>query len=99
MGPETHAPQAARASLGGKATLHFWVSDGYGDARATVRIRDARGRVVKSHVFGWVASGVEQKWRFRCTLPRGAYSFSVYAVDVAGNRQGNVARNALRVGP
>jgi hypothetical protein len=97
VGPRTRAPQAALAWAGGKVTLHFRVSDGYGDARPTVRIRDARGRVVKSRVFDWVTSGVEQTWRFRCTLPRGTYRFSVYAVDVAGNHQGNVAHNTLTV--
>ena len=97
VGPETHAPQAARASVGGKATLRFWVADGYGDARPTVKVRDARGRVVKSRKFDWVTSGVEQTWRFRCALPRGTYRFFVYAVDVAGNQQGNVASNTLKV--
>ena len=99
VGPETHAPQAARASAGGQATLRFRVSDSFGDARPTVKIRDAHGRVVKARVFDWVASGVAQKWAFRCTLPRGAYRFSVYALDVAGNRQGNVASNTLTVRP
>jgi len=97
VGPETHAPKAARASVGGKVTLHFWVSDGYGGARPTIKIRDARGRVVRSREFDWVTSGAEQTWTFRCTLPRGTYRFSVYAVDVAGNHQGNVASNTLRV--
>ena len=99
VGPETHAPQAVRASVGGLVTLRFSVSDGLGDARATVRIKDARGRVVKSRVFAWEASDSDQTWTFRCTLPRGAYRFSVYAVDVAGNRQGNVASNTLTVRP
>ena len=97
VGPETHAPQAARASVGGTATLRFQVSDGYGDARPTIRIRDARGRLVKSRQFDWVTSGAEQTWTFRCMLPRGAYRFFVYAVDGAGNHQGNVARNRLKV--
>jgi len=97
VGPETHAPKAAGAGVGGRATLHFWVSDGYGDARPTIKIRDARGRVVKSREFDWVTSGAEQTWTFRCRLPRGAYRFSVYAVDVAGNHQGNVASNTLKV--
>jgi len=97
VGPETHAPQAARASVGGRATLRFRVSDGYGDARPTIRIRDAHGRVVKSRQCDWVTSGAGQTWTFRCTLPRGAYRFSVYAIDAAGNRQGNVASNKLKV--
>jgi photosystem II stability/assembly factor-like uncharacterized protein len=97
VGPETRAPKAARASAGGIATLRFSVSDGYGDARPTIKIRDARGRVVKSREFGWVTNGAGQTWTFRCTLPRGTYRFSVYAVDVAGNQQGNVARNTLTV--
>ncbi len=97
VGPETQAPQAARASLGVRATLHFRVADGCGDARPTIKIRDARGRVVKSRELGWVASGAEQAWTFRCTLPRGTYRFSVAAVDMAGNHQGNVASNTLKV--
>ena len=97
VGPETHAPQAARASVGGRATLRFRVSDGYGDARSTVRITDAHDRVVKSRRFDWATSGAEQTWTFRCTLPRGSYLFSVYAVDIAGNHQGNVASNKLKV--
>ena len=97
VGPETRAPQVARASVDGRATLRFWVADGYGEARPTVKIRDARGRVVKAREFDWVTSGAAQTWKFRCTLPRGVYRFSVYAVDVAGNQQGNVASNWLKV--
>jgi hypothetical protein len=97
VGPRTRAPHADRASVGGWATLHFSVSDGYGDARPTVRIKDAHGRVVKWRQFDWVTSGAEQTWTFRCTLPHGSYRFSVYAVDIAGNHQGNVASNTLNV--
>jgi len=75
------------------------VSDGHGDARPTIKIRDAHGRVVRSRELDWVASRAAQTWTFRCTLPRGAYRFFVYAVDVAGNRQGNVASNTLKVRP
>jgi len=97
IGPRTRAPQAARASVGGMVTLRFSATDAHGDVRPTVKIKDARGRVVKWRQFGWATSGAEQTWTFRCTLPRGAYRFSVYATDVAGNRQSNIARNALKV--
>jgi photosystem II stability/assembly factor-like uncharacterized protein len=99
VGPKTRAPQAARASSGGTVTLRFSVTDGSGSVRPTVKIRDVRGRVVKWRRFGWVASGARQRWTFRCTLPCGFYRFSVYAVDIAGNAQGNAAGNVLLVTP
>ena len=99
VGPRTRAPQAARASVGGMVTLRFSATDGYGEVRPTVKIRDVHGRVVKQRHFGWVASGAAQTWTFRCTLSRGIYRFSVYAVDAAGNAQGNVAGNTLLVTP
>ncbi|MCX6364154.1 MAG: YCF48-related protein, partial [Actinobacteria bacterium] len=97
VGPEAHAPKAASAGAGGTATLRFRVSDASVEVRPTVKIRDARGRLVKSRQFGWVTSGVPQTWTFRCTLPCGTYRFSVYAVDAAGNHQANVAHNTLTV--
>ena len=99
VGPRTRAPQAARASVGGMVTLRFSATDGYSEVRPTVKIRDVHGHVVKQRHFGWVASGAAQTWTFRCTLSRGIYRFSVYAVDAAGNAQGNVAGNTLLVTP
>jgi hypothetical protein len=63
---------------------------------STSRAMSAR-RVVKT-----LKCGTQTMWdlhtrRFLCTLPRGTYKFSVYAVGLAGNEQSKIGRNTLTV--
>jgi len=68
-------------------------------ARVTVRIhiRDKRGKVLRVLTLRNKRPNRTYTARFRCTLPRGTYRFSVSAVDSAGRRQQRQAFNRLIV--
>jgi hypothetical protein len=98
--PRPKAPAAATVRRGRTCTLRYLIADAVpGSPTANVRIviRNARGKQK------WVARlygrpvNKPLKTAFRCTLPAGAYRFSVYATDAAGNPQAVVAKNKLRV--
>ncbi len=46
---------------------------------------------------GQKATNKEIRYRFRCTLARGVYRFSVYATNLAGLKQLKTASNRLTV--
>jgi hypothetical protein len=39
----------------------------------------------------------QQKTSFKCTLAKGTYKWYVYATDLAGNTQDNIAQATLKV--
>ena len=97
--PLTYAPRAARVRRGASARLFFRVTDaGFSSHRATVRIRirDSHGRLREAIRISNLPTGL-RAFRFRCTLPKGDYHFSVYATDTAGNSQARVGVNTLTV--
>jgi kexin len=98
--PRTYAPRAARVRRGARIRLFFRVVDpGFSSRRATViiRIRDAGGHVRRVITLRGQHIGSLQNVLYRCRLARGAYRFSVYATDSAGNTQSRVGANALLV--
>jgi beta propeller repeat protein len=99
---DTHGPAAsacdATAHKGGTATLRYEVKDRLSPkAHVTLRIRNARGALVKTIDAGTRATGKLVATRFACTLRRGTYRVSVLARDLAGNRQVRVGRSLLTV--
>lgn len=63
----------------------------------TIKVKNLRGRTVKTirmsrrRVNRWLTC------RFRCNLKRKKYRYYVYAVDAGANRQKKAARNLLLV--
>lgn len=104
-GPVTRAPEPSTVAKGGYAKLKYGATDLIGpDGMFTIKIRTLSGRPVKTLRCGWQttwqAGWEAPHWhmkRFRCTLSRGTYRFSVYATDMAGNKQSKVGSNKLIV--
>jgi hypothetical protein len=100
---QSPTPQAASPAIvkrGQIATLAYSVTDprpGSPIASVTIRIRDGAGRLVSKAVLAKRAVDTPLRYRFVCTLPKGAYRFSVDATDAAGNAQTASASNTLTV--
>ena len=100
--PSTRAPDAATAARGETATLRYRVVDAepnYGFAKATIKVKNRAGKVVKTMKPVLKPVNTPPTWKFTVprTWKRGTYRFYVYAADRAGNSQANVASNRLVV--
>ena len=89
--PSTKAPYAASVARYRSATLKYKVVDvvpNGGNATVTIKIRDRSGKTVKT-VGPYRGKAVNKLLAatFTCKLAKGAYRFSVYATDAAGNVQ------------
>ena len=86
-----------------RVAILFWVNDNLSPkAKVTIRIRNGAGDVVKTFSLGWLATfhqfnSAISDWQ--CNLPVGNYTFSVYAVDQAGNQQAVLGGNTFKVKP
>jgi len=98
--PLTQAPSAVRARRGAVARIRYRVRDarsGGPTADVTIKVKDLKGRTVKTirmsrrRVNRWLTC------RFRCNLKRKKYRYIVYAVDSGANRQKKAGRNLLLV--
>jgi hypothetical protein len=97
--PLTRAKKAA-ARRGKPAELPFIVVDarpGSATATVTVVVKDKTGATVLRLSCGTRRVDTPQKATFLCLLPKGAYRYSVYATDAAGNRQSRVGSAGLKV--
>lgn len=96
--PVPIAPRAVGVRRGAVAKIKYKVSDSSVlTAKVTIKIRNARGRTVKTLRYKRRPPNRWLKARFRCRLPRGAYRYWVYALDSSGNRQPRPASNRLVV--
>ena len=98
--PTPIADWPAVATRGARAALRFRIADrrpGAPTATVTIRVRDARGALVRKLVMRGVRVDTTLTCAFTCRLPVGTYRFVVAAVDAAGNPQAVQARNTLRV--
>ena len=98
--PVTKAPYRASVRRGRTVTLKYKVADlepNSGRAKARIVVRNRNGRVVAR--LAWRPVPVNQLlgWRCTCQLKAGTYRFSVYATDLAGNKQVKVGSNRLVV--
>ena len=66
-------------------------------ASVVIKIRGAANMLVKSLVLANVNTNTERVVRFTCRLEAGTYMWYVYATDLAGNQQANVAHASLTV--
>ena len=98
--PTPIAKWPAAAIRGARTALRFYVSDprpGSPTATVTIRIRNARGALMKKAVLRAVKVDRAHDYDFACRLARGTYRFIVTATDAAGNRQTAAAVNTLVV--
>jgi hypothetical protein len=93
------APRAATVVKGRTATLKYEVTQAVlsGTTDVTIRIRNKVRKLVKTLKIHDAPVNSMRRARFHCTLKKGVYRFSVFAVDDAGVRVSNVASNKLRV--
>ena len=98
--PTPIAKWSAAAIPGERTALRFYVSDprpGSPTATVTIRIRNARGKLLKKTVLAAIKVDRTQNYVFVCTLAKGTYRFTVWATDSAGNPQTATATNTLVV--
>jgi hypothetical protein len=96
--PVPSAVRNASVKRGKTATLRYRVTDALSPTcRVTIKILNAGGRVVKTFKLGGKAAGSGLAMSFRCTLPKGRYSWRVYATDLAGNTQAKPGIRTLTV--
>lgn len=98
--PECKAPYAASVRRNANVTLKYRVNDAgvnAGTAKVTITIKTLAGKKVKTIALGIRKVNATLGHRFRCTLAKGTYTFSVTAVDMAGNTQSKAGVNRLVV--
>ena len=98
VGPITLAPQALQTVQGRTTRIAFSVKDSLSpQADVRLAVRDAAGRTVRTARLGRVRTGVRVAKRVTLALPRGRYTYSVLAADLAGNAQRRAGTNSLVV--
>jgi C1A family cysteine protease len=95
-GPVTIASNKVTVAAGNAALLRFKVKDLTPTARVTIKIY--KGSALKKILaVGSVPTGSAQTLQWACTLSLGTYTWKVYAVDLAGNKQKTIGSKALVV--
>jgi hypothetical protein len=89
----------AKVKKGAKATIKYQVTDtpGTGAATTTIKIKNKRGKVVKTLKSTPLPVGASQSFKFTCKLPVGVYKVSATAADKAGNVSAVSASKKLTV--
>jgi hypothetical protein len=99
VAPVTTA-KAVSVSRGRTATLRYTVKDAdpnKGTATVLIKVKNRKGKVVKTIKAGEKNVNVAQTAKFRCTLAKGVYKYYVYATDKAGNAQSGIGSAKLTV--
>ena len=95
-GPATQALANVTAKAGRRASFQFKVTDV--TPKATVWLKVFKGKRLKKTVkVGSRATGSAQRYSWNCGLPRGTYTWKVYATDQAGNAQLKMTGKSLTV--
>ena len=101
IGPQTYAPWPVSVARNARPAFDFWVNDDLSNkAKVSIVIKDQSNKTVKTLSLGWLATGQQfsapiSSWK--CTLAKGAYTFSVLAQDQAGNKQAVLGGNTFTV--
>lgn len=101
IGPQTYAPWPVSVVRNARPAFDFWVNDDLSNkAKVSIVIKDLSDKTVKTLSLGWLATGQQfsapiSSWK--CTLAKGAYTFSVLAEDQAGNKQAVLGSNTFTV--
>ena len=62
-----------------------------------IKVNDDKGDTVKTVTVGGATVNANLAASFTCNLKKGTYKWQVYATDLAGNTQANVAKARLTV--
>ena len=100
--PVTYAPRSAACQRDATVTLPFRITDNLSRKENTTIVITRRGAVVKVLSCGWRLTwggtpSPNQRKTFKCSLPKGAYRFTVKARDQAGNVAVKLGSNRLTV--
>lgn len=98
--PRTRTLGSATVKKGYNARLKFRVEEPSGlspKAKVTIRILRADGSQAKKLEYPSVPVNRDRVAGFTCNLKKGTYTWEVYATDLAGNAQQNVASARLYV--
>jgi alpha-tubulin suppressor-like RCC1 family protein len=96
VGPRTFALNAVTVKRGAAATFRFRVDDVTETAAVTIKIFKG-AKLKQSLPLGAKATNVNLSVRATCTLAKGAYTWRVYARDLAGNAQRAIGTKTLTV--
>ncbi len=97
--PVTKALAAVTIRRGRSGSPKYSVADASPTANVTIKVKNSHGKVVKTFTAKAASTGASHT--VKLTVPRtwkaGTYHFYVYATDLAGNGQANVASNKIVV--
>ena len=98
--PETTALSSVTVKKGKTAKLKYKIgepADLSPTANVVIKIKRGNGTTAKTVKIDGAPMNVEQTYSFRCNLAKGSYKWYVYATDLAGNTQDNIAKASLKV--
>ena len=98
--PETAALGNVSVKKGNTARLKYRVTEPAGlspSAKVVIKIKRGNGTTAKTITIRSAPTNSKRTCSFRCNLAKGTYKWYVYATDLAGNTQDNVARATLTV--
>ena len=99
--PTTDALNAVSVKKGKSAKLKYRIAEPTNlspTAQVVLKVVAARsGRTVKTLAINAAPMNATQSTSFKVTFKKGAYKWYVYATDLAGNTQENVAKASLKV--
>ena len=98
--PETAALGNVSVKKGKTAKLKYRVTEPAGlspSAKVVIKIKRGNGTTAKTFTINSAPVNSLRTYGFKCNLAKGSYKWYVYATDLAGNTQDNVARATLTV--
>jgi hypothetical protein len=98
--PGTAALGNVSVKRGNTARLKYRVSEPAGlspSAKVVIKIKRGNGTTAKTITIKSAPTNSKRTYNFTCNLAKGSYKWYVYATDLAGNTQENVARATLTV--
>jgi hypothetical protein len=97
-GTKTHGD--ATVKKGNTAKLKFRVTEPSGlspSVDVVIKVNDSKDKTVKTVTVGGAKVNADLAATFTCNLKKGTYKWYVYATDLAGNTQANIASAKLTV--
>jgi len=98
--PGTEALKDVSVKKGKTANLKYRVSEPANlspTADVVIKVKRSNGTTAKTFTMDDVPMNSQQTKSFKCNLAKGTYKWYVYATDLAGNAQENIAQAKLKV--